>query len=114
MKAGQLLVDRSPAQRPDAIFAANDLLAIGLLQNLFMQGHIAVPDEIALVGYDDISFASASAVPLTSVRQPTRQIGETAVKILLEEADNPELERRQVLYQPEMVVRASSAPRATA
>ncbi|MFF1571469.1 LacI family DNA-binding transcriptional regulator [Leifsonia sp. NPDC058292] len=107
---GQELAQRSPQSRPDAIFAANDLLAIGLLQTLFIQGDVAIPEEIALVGYDDIQFASASVVPLTSVRQPSRLIGETAVKILLEEADDPDLEPRQILYQPELVVRASSAP----
>lgn len=106
---GQRLAERPPALRPDAIFAANDLLAIGLLQTLFVQGGIAIPEEIALVGYDDIQFASASVVPLTSVRQPSRLIGETAVKILLEEADDPDLEPRQIMYQPELVVRSSSS-----
>ncbi|WP_223693456.1 LacI family DNA-binding transcriptional regulator [Leifsonia poae] len=108
-RAGEALVERPADARPDAIFAANDLLAIGLLQALYMQGRIAIPDEIALVGYDDILFASASVVPLTSVRQPSRLIGETAVQILLEEADDPTLEPRQILYQPELVVRASSS-----
>lgn len=108
-RAGEAIVERAPSARPDGIFAANDLLAIGLLQALNMQGEIAIPDEIALVGYDDILFASASVVPLTSIRQPSRLIGETAVQILLEEADDPDLEPRQILYQPELVVRASSA-----
>lgn len=107
--AGEAIVNRAPADRPDAVFAANDLLAIGLLQALFMQGKVAIPDEIALVGYDDILFASASVVPLTSIRQPSRLIGETAVEILLEEADDADLEPRQILYQPELVVRASSS-----
>ena len=107
--AGEAIVERSPGERPDAIFAANDLLAIGLLQALSIQGNIAIPNEIALVGYDDILFASASVVPLTSIRQPSRLIGETAVQILLEEADDPDLEPRQILYQPELVIRASSA-----
>jgi LacI family transcriptional regulator len=108
-RAGQAIVEQPASVRPDAIFAANDLLAIGLLQALFMQGNIAIPDEIALVGYDDIQFASASAVPLTSIRQPSALIGETAVKILLEEADDEDLDPRQILYQPELVVRASSS-----
>ena len=107
--AGRSIVDRPAGGRPDAIFAANDLIAIGLLQTLFMEGRIAIPEEIALVGYDDILFASASVVPLTSIRQPSRLIGETAVQMLLAEADDPELLPRQVQYQPELVVRASSA-----
>lgn len=111
--AGSAIVARPAGERPDAIFAANDLVAIGLLQTLFIQGRIAIPDEIALVGYDDILFASASVVPLTSVRQPSRLIGETGVQMLLAEADDPELAPRQVQYQPELVVRASSAPAAS-
>ncbi|MFI5060061.1 MAG: LacI family DNA-binding transcriptional regulator [Actinomycetales bacterium] len=108
-RAGEAIAARAPGDRPDGIFAANDLLAIGLLQALFIQGRIAIPGDIALVGYDDIQFASASVVPLTSIRQPSRLIGETAVKILLEEADDPDLEPRQILYQPELVVRTSSS-----
>jgi LacI family transcriptional regulator len=108
-RAGQAIVEMAPSARPDAIFAANDLLAIGLLQALFMQGNISIPEEIALVGYDDIQFASASAVPLTSIRQPSALIGETAVQILLDEADNGDLAPRQILYQPELIVRASSS-----
>ena len=109
LAAGRAIARRPRSDRPDAIFAANDLLAIGLLQGLFMQGGIAIPDEIALVGYDDIQFAGASVVPLTSVRQPSRLIGETAVNLLLAEADDPERETQQIVYQPELVVRASSS-----
>lgn len=108
-RAGELIAGRPAAERPDAVFAANDLLAIGLLQSLFIRSRIAVPEEIALVGYDDIQFAGASVVPLTSVRQPSHLIGDTAVRILLEEAEDPELQARRILYQPELVVRASSA-----
>lgn len=108
-RAGDQIIARAERDRPDAVFAANDLLAIGLLQSLFIRGRLAVPEQIALVGYDDILFASASVVPLTSVRQPSHLIGDTAVKILLEEADDPERETRRILYQPELVVRASSA-----
>ncbi len=109
-EAGERIVARPPHERPDALFAANDLIATGLLQALFMQGTIAVPDEIALIGYDDIGFASAAVVPLSSIRQPSRLIGETAVQILLDESDDPDLAPRQVVYQPELVVRASTGP----
>jgi LacI family transcriptional regulator len=109
LAAGLAVARRPRSERPDAIFAANDLLAIGLLQGLFMQGGIAIPDEIALVGYDDIQFAGASVVPLTSVRQPSRLIGESALNILLAEAENPDLGTQQIVYQPELVIRASSS-----
>ena len=110
--AGQRIVARTGADgtaRPDAVFAANDLIALGVLQALMMQGvGISVPDEIALIGYDDIDFASAAVVPLSSIRQPAQLIGRTAVEIMLEESADPEVKPRQVVFQPELVVRAST------
>ena len=107
--AGQRIVARAAGERPDAVFAANDLIAMGVLQALMMQGvGIAVPGEIALIGYDDIDFASAAVVPLSSIRQPAQLIGRTAVEIMLEQSANPDAEPRQVVFQPELVVRAST------
>lgn len=111
--AGERLSERSPGDRPDAIFAVNDLIALGVLQALNMNGTSLVPGEIALIGYDDIDFASAAVVPLSSIRQPSALIGQTAVEILLEEAEHPSCPRRQVVFQPELVVRDSTAGTAT-
>jgi LacI family transcriptional regulator len=107
--AGASIVARAAADRPDAIFAANDLVAMGVLQALLMQGvEVKVPGEIALIGYDDIDFASAAVVPMSSIRQPSTLIGQTAVEILLEEAADPTVPSRQVVFQPELVVREST------
>jgi LacI family transcriptional regulator len=73
-RAGERLAGLPQARRPTAAFCANDLLALGLLQEMTQLG-LAVPDEVAIVGYDDIDFAAAAAVPLTSVRQPTSRPG---------------------------------------
>jgi LacI family transcriptional regulator len=108
-EAGNAILAREPSERPDAIFAANDLIAMGVLQALNMQGTLHVPRDIALIGYDDIDFASASVVPMSSIRQPSALIGKTAVEILIEEADDPTLTPRQVVFQPELIVRASTA-----
>ena len=107
-RIGEALVARDPADRPDAVFAANDLVAMGLLQALVMNGSLLVPGDILLVGFDDIDFAAAAVVPLSSIRQPSQLIGETAVRILLEEAADPELAPRQVVFQPELIVRDST------
>lgn len=107
--AGAAIVES--ADRPDAVFAANDLVAMGVLQALMMQGAgIRVPEDIALIGYDDIDFASAAVVPLSSIRQPSALIGQTAVEILLEEAADASIAPRQVEFVPELVVRASTSP----
>jgi LacI family transcriptional regulator len=98
------------ADRPTAVFCANDLLALGVLQGMTQQ-RVAVPDEIAIVGYDDIEFAGAAAVPLSSVRQPRQRLGLAAALLLLDEADHPERhEHRHVVLTPELVVRESSRP----
>jgi LacI family transcriptional regulator len=105
-RVGLELLDGS---RPDAIFAANDLVATGLLQALLIEGTARVPDDIALIGYDDIDFAVSAMVPLSSVRQPAALIGATAVRMLLEREDDPTGPAEQVVFQPELVVRASTA-----
>ena len=69
---------------------------------------IQVPEELAIVGYDDIEFAAAAAVPLTSVRQPRQLLGRTAAELVLDEATNAEHTHRQVLFTPELVARAST------
>ncbi|MFI5631685.1 LacI family DNA-binding transcriptional regulator [Streptomyces sp. NPDC051664] len=106
--AGARLLGLVP--RPTAVFCANDLLALGVLQSLYAAG-VRVPQDIAIVGYDDIEFAAAAAVPLTSVRQPAVMMGRLAAELLLEEADEEDgtHEHRSVVLQPELVVRASSA-----
>ncbi|MGW5333317.1 LacI family DNA-binding transcriptional regulator [Streptomyces bauhiniae] len=98
------------AERPTAVFCANDLLALGVLQALYAAG-VKVPQDMAIVGYDDIEFAAASAVPLTSVRQPAVTMGALATQLLLEEtasADSGEHAHRRVVLRPELVVRGSS------
>lgn len=95
--------------RFDAAFAANDLVALGVQQALLGAADpVAIPGDIALVGYDDISFAAAAVVPVTSVRQPRELIGSTAVELLLAD-DGGKLGSQQVIFQPELIVRASTA-----
>src|SRR5262249_59925285 len=79
------LAELPAARRPTAVFCANDLLALGVLQEMTAQ-RIRVPDSISLIGYDDIDFAAAAAVPLSSVRQPRQLLGRTAAQLLLDEA----------------------------
>lgn len=108
--AGARILERPRREWPDALFAANDLLALGLLQGLVVDGRMLVPHEIALIGFDDIAFAAAAAVPLSSMRQPSAMIGRTALRILLEETTDPDMIPRQTVFLPELIVRASTAP----
>lgn len=110
-EAGQRLTGLPAGRRPTAVFCANDLVALGLLQELIHQG-VSVPADIALVGYDDIDFAAAAAVPLTSVRQPRQLLGRTATELLLCEAERlPGHVHEQIQFTPELVVRESTVGR---
>lgn len=112
------LLAADAGERPSAVFCANDLLALGVLGACARQG-VVVPDDLAVVGYDDIPYAELSAVPLTSVRQPSADLGRTAARMLVEGAGEAgsgafegaaarEPHARTVLFEPELVVRASS------
>lgn len=106
--AATRIVGLRASQRPSGVFCANDLLALGLLQQILHLG-LRVPEDIAIVGYDDIEFAGAAAVPLTSVRQPRHRLGLTAGHMLLEETSGDEgHEHRQIEFTPELFVRAST------
>ncbi len=107
-RAGEGIADLPVTDRPTAVFCANDLLALGILQEMTMRG-VRVPRDVAIVGYDDIDFAAAAAVPLSSIRQPREQLGRTAAELLLEEANDPgRHEHRHVVFKPELVVREST------
>jgi len=104
--AGARLARLPAPARPTAAFCANDLLALGVLQTCVSR-RLDVPGDLAIVGYDDIDFAAAAAVPLTSVRQPRRRLGRAAAELLLRETE-PEHEHRHVLFTPELVIRSST------
>jgi LacI family transcriptional regulator len=105
---GERIAALPPKSRPTAAFCANDLLALGFLQAMAATG-LRVPQDMAIVGYDDIGFAAAAAVPLSSVRQPAGLLGRTAMELLHEEVEAADRHRhRQVIFQPDLIVRQSS------
>ncbi|MGL5817419.1 MAG: LacI family DNA-binding transcriptional regulator [Phycicoccus sp.] len=108
--AADRLISLPSVRRPTAAVCANDLVALGVLQRCVARG-VDVPGELSIVGYDDIEFAEAAAVPLTSVRQPRRDLGRTAVRLLADETSNPEHRHEQVVFTPQLVARASTARR---
>jgi LacI family transcriptional regulator len=97
-------------RRPTAAVCANDLVALGVLQEM-VRRRVAVPEEFAIVGYDDIEFAAAAAVPLTSVRKPRHELGRRAAQLLVDEARGEDHRHEQVMFEPELVARESSAVR---
>jgi LacI family transcriptional regulator len=108
-EVGEQILKEKKETWPDAIFAANDLLAVGLIQALMFKSQVKIPGEIAVIGYDDIDFAESAVVPLSSVKQPARLLGSTALEMLVDEVESPLTHKhRQVTFQPELVVRAST------
>ena len=107
--AGEAVLDdllaHPAADRPTAVFCANDLLAIGVLNACARRG-VAVPDELSIVGYDDIDLAATAGVPLTTVAQPARGLGRAATRLLL--ADTTEQGDANPVFTPELVVRSST------
>jgi LacI family transcriptional regulator len=91
---------------PDAIICANDQMAIGMVRALTGRG-IRIPEEVAVVGFDDIFPASLTDPPLTTVHQPMRKIGERGCDRLIERITNPSLRPRVELLPAELVLRSS-------
>ena len=97
---------RPDRELPDAIVCSNDQMAIGVLRTLAARG-IRVPEDVALVGFDDIYPATLCDPPLTTVRQPIRGIGERACEQLIERIANPTLRPSVELLPTELVIRSS-------
>jgi len=95
-------------QPPSAVFACNDLMAIGALRAAH-ETSVRVPDELSIVGFDDIELSGYTSPPLTTVAQPKSHIGALAVDMLLERVSHRRQEPRKVVLQPELRVRASTA-----
>lgn len=97
------------SNRPDAIFCANDMMAIGCLEALREAG-VAVPDDIALAGFDDIPIARYVSPPLTTAAVPIAEIGRQALECCADSIAGRE-SNGQRWFEPQLVVRASSSPR---
>ncbi|MGD2205337.1 MAG: LacI family DNA-binding transcriptional regulator [Anaerolineae bacterium] len=104
---GQLLT----ASRPfSAIFAQNDQMAVGAIRALREAGR-QVPDDVSVIGFDDIPLASYFDPPLTTVRQPMQETGERAARLLVETIQNPDRTPEQIAIPARLVERASCGPR---
>jgi LacI family transcriptional regulator len=94
---------------PDGIICPTDIIALGVLHALLVAG-IDVPGQTAVIGYDDIETAATAAVPLSTVRQPAREMGATAVRLLEQILSGDQSsENSQIVFQPELIVRSTTA-----
>jgi DNA-binding LacI/PurR family transcriptional regulator len=91
---------------PEAIVCANDWTAARLMRTVLDLGY-RVPQNVRLVGIDDLEYASLLPVPLTTLRQPTREMGAAAFAAMLDRVTRPDLPVRDILLQTELIVRQS-------
>ena len=96
--------------KPDAILCANDLTAGTLMQTLMSMGK-RIPEDIRIIGIDDVKYAGLFPVPLTTQRQPCRDIGRIALAVMLDRIANPDLPARDVLLGCQLIVRQSCGTR---
>ena len=90
-----------------AVFAANDLSAVGLISALAEHGH-RVPENVSVVGFDDLRLSAYTTPPLTTIRQPAAEIAERATQLLLDLTHGKEVHQQLHLLEPELVVRGST------
>jgi DNA-binding LacI/PurR family transcriptional regulator len=93
--------------RPDAVFLYNDLTALGF-QRAVLEVGMKIPDDVAIVGFDDIDRASYARVPLTTIQQPMKEIARISMDVIMKRKNNESVSVKTIL-KPELVVRSSSA-----
>lgn len=92
--------------RPTAVFACSDTIAVGVYQVAWQQG-LHIPQDISVIGYDNIMLAQYLTPPLTTIHQPKAELGKLAVETLLERIKSPDLEYKTTMLQPQLIWRAS-------
>ncbi len=94
----------------DAIVCGNDLIAFGAIKVLEAHG-ISIPDEVSVIGYDDILFSAYHSPKLTTVHQPTYELGEIAAHLIIDEIEKKKSEPKHIRLEPRLIVRQTSVPR---
>ena len=105
--AARALVSVAGAQRPDAIFVANDHMAIAVMDTLRIEMGLRIPQDLSVVGFDNVKQAAWGSYQLSSVEQDADAMIEATVKLLIEQLDG-ELQSREVVLPARLVLRASS------
>jgi LacI family transcriptional regulator len=95
--------------RPTAIFASNDLMALGAMEALRESG-LRVPEDVSLIGFDDIPQMSIAHPKITTVHQPLDEMARMAVKLLMEQLENPDAPTRRITLETTLIIRESTGP----
>jgi LacI family transcriptional regulator len=106
--AAQLLLQLP--EPPTAVFVGNDMMAIGFLRSA-LDMHLKIPEELSIIGFDDLELCMYLYPALTTFAQPKAEIGEKAIQLLLDRIENPKLPLREILIPPSLVIRESTSIR---
>ncbi|MDQ0311902.1 DNA-binding LacI/PurR family transcriptional regulator [Kitasatospora herbaricolor] len=109
LEGGQAATTRLLRQDVTGIVCASDPLALGAVRAVRRAG-LSVPDDVSVIGYDDSAFMTCTDPPLTTVRQPIEAMGRAAVELLAGEIAGVKVTHDELLFEPELVVRGSTAP----
>lgn len=93
-------------ERPDAVFVGNDAMAVGVYQALYLAG-LKIPQDMAVIGYDDIELARYMTPPLTTIHQPKDELGELAIDVLIHRITQPGQKQQRIQLTPELIIRGS-------
>ena len=94
---------------PSVIFCASDFMALGALECISDIG-LKVPDDVSILGFDDITFASLPGIELTTIKVPKYDMGYISAKILIDEIEGKRKSIKQVVLKPELVIRKTTKP----
>ncbi len=106
-ESGYFAMQQLLPSQPDAVFAASDLMALGAMSAI-RTANLRIPDDIAVVGYDDAPVAAYTDPPLTTMRQPSKELGATAVDVLLRLITEGQEQQLSTVLPAELVIRSSS------
>jgi DNA-binding LacI/PurR family transcriptional regulator len=106
-ESGYIGMQRLMSHQPDAVFVASDVMAFGAMRAL-REANLRIPEDVALVGFDDIASAAKTIPPLTTVRQPIHRLGDRAAELLIDEIETRSKTVQKIILDTELVVRGSS------
>jgi DNA-binding LacI/PurR family transcriptional regulator len=109
LEGGQAATTRLLRHGVTGVICGSDVLALGAIRAVRRAG-LSVPGDVSVVGYDDSAFMSCTDPPLTTVRQPIEAMGKAAIELLVNQIENVAVQPEELLFEPELVVRGSTAP----
>ena len=109
IRTGKELTPKLLDKQVTAIFGFNDMIAVGAYQACVSRG-LRIPEDISIVGYDDIVLSEIPDRPLTTIHQPTELLAKESVELLLQLMDAPNHHKKDIILQPRLVIRESTCP----